>query len=475
MGEFLAHGGAGDAQPAGGFGLVALSQLDGAGVELALHFLHHPGLQAGHLAALGAGQEFGEIARDGLIRGGDRLPHPGVGLLRVVQADGITAGEQERLPHRVLELAHVPGPSLGLEEPDGFGLERGGFDAQFRPGALHEILHQFRDVLRALAQGGKQDGDATQTVKEVLAKLPLLHGAFQVAMGGREHPDIDRDLLIAPDPLDILLLQDPQQLDLRAQAQVADFIQENGAPVGLLETAHPAGVGARVSAALVAEEFALEQRLRNGCAIHRDKRQAGALAVLVDGPRHQFLARAGLAPDKDGDGGGGDASDFLVNGLHGAAVADDGGLGRPGVAHLERLGHEPAAGHGLGDQIEEFAHVKGFEQVIVGAEFRGLDGGFGGAESGHHDDRELGLGGMELLDELESGQAGQLQIGEDHVARLIPGLAQAVIAAGRGRDLIALGPQLFFEGGHDAGIIFDNEDSGLGFHLSLGPREAVPR
>ena len=228
------------------------------------------------------------------------------------------------------------------------------------------------------------------------------------------------NLFVAADALDVFLLQHAQELDLGAQAQVADFVEKNGAVVGLLEAAHAAGVRAGEGAAFVAEQFAFQQGFRNGRAVDGDERLRGALAVLVNRARDQFLAGAGFAANQHGDGGGGHAPDFLVDGLHGAAVADDGGLGRPGFPHFQRFGHEPAAGHGLGDQIEQFAHVKRLEEIVVGAELGGFNGGFGGAERGHHDDGQLRLGGMELLDQFEAGQARHLQIGEHHVAGFAP-------------------------------------------------------
>ena len=136
-------------------------------------------------------------------------------------------------------------------------------------------------------------------------------------------------------------------------------------------------------------------------------------------------------------------------------------------AHFQRFGHEPAAGHGLGHEIEQFAHVKRLEEVVVGAELGGFDGGFGRAESGHHDDGQLRLGGMELLDQFEAGQARHLQIGEHHVARVLPGAGQALIAArGRG-DLIAFGLQLLFQRRRNAGVVFNQQNFRLRVHHLL--------
>ena len=64
---------------------------------------------------------------------------------------------------------------------------------------------------------------------------------FQVAMRGRQHPHVHRDLFVPADALNVFLLKHAQELDLGAQAQVADFVEKNRAVVGLLEAAQSDG------------------------------------------------------------------------------------------------------------------------------------------------------------------------------------------------------------------------------------------
>ncbi len=84
--------------------------------------------------------------------------------------------------------------------------------------------------------------------------------------------------LAAADALDHALLQEAQQLGLQRQRHVADLVEKQRAAVGELELAgrlpHRAGEGAL----LVAEQLALEQRFRDGRAVDRDERLAGAAA-----------------------------------------------------------------------------------------------------------------------------------------------------------------------------------------------------
>ena len=77
-------------------------------------------------------------------------------------------------------------------------------------------------------------------------------------------------MLLAPaDPLDDLLLEVPQELHLERQRQLPDLVEEQRPLVGRLDAPLALDVGPREGALLVAEEFALQQRLRDGPAVDR--------------------------------------------------------------------------------------------------------------------------------------------------------------------------------------------------------------
>src|SRR5207249_9534914 len=83
----------------------------------------------------------------------------------------------------------------------------------------------------------------------------------------RDDPHVDPDDLAAADPLDLPLLQKPQQLHLEWHAHLGDLVEEQRAAVGQLESALTLDVGARVSAFLMAEQLGLEQRLGDGATV----------------------------------------------------------------------------------------------------------------------------------------------------------------------------------------------------------------
>ena len=215
----------------------------------------------------------------------------------------------------------------------------------------------------------------------------------------------------------------------------------------LLKTADAPRLGAGERAAFVAEQFAFQQRIRDGGAIDGDERFVGAEAVLINRAGNQFLAGPGGAANQDRGGCGRDPSDFLVDGLHRPAFADDGRLVRPGLAHFHRFGHEPAAGDGGSDQIQQFIRFKRFEQIIARPEFGGFDGRLGCAVRGHQDDRLLRLCGVELGDQIQPAQTGQAQVGDDDIVLVLTRQFQTGVPATGGFHFVTLGAQHLFQGG----------------------------
>ena len=97
-----------------------------------------------------------------------------------------------------------------------------------------------------------------------------------------------------------LILQDAQQLDLRARRHLADLVEKQRAALGLLEQAALARFGAGECAALVAEQLAFQQIVRQRAAVDRNERKIAARAQVVERARGQLLAGPGLALHQDG-------------------------------------------------------------------------------------------------------------------------------------------------------------------------------
>ncbi len=168
--------------------------------------------------------------------------------------------------------------------------------------------------------GGSEDGEDAEAVVEVFAEGLLADGLEQVAVGGGDDPDVDRDRRTAADALDLALLEDAEELGLGLQGQLADLVQEEGAAVGQLEAADAAGDGAGEGALLVAEQLALDEPGGEGGAVDLDQRLGRTTAVGMDRPGDQLLAGPGLAADQHGGVGRRHPADLVEHGQQGGRV-----------------------------------------------------------------------------------------------------------------------------------------------------------
>ena len=101
-------------------------------------------------------------------------------------------------------------------------------------------------------------------------------------MGGGDHAHIDLLRARGADGQHLALGQHAQQPRLQGERHVADLVEEEGAAVGLLDEPALALAGrAGEASRQMAEELALDQRLRNGGAVDGDERLAAALAGRV--------------------------------------------------------------------------------------------------------------------------------------------------------------------------------------------------
>ena len=196
---------------------------------------------------------------------------------------------------------------------------------------------------------------------EVFAKVARGHGLLKIAICGAQDPCVRLQDGIAPQALEGAVLQDPQNLRLDHQRDVADFIQKDRAATGLLELSDPPCRGAGEGARLVAKKLAFQQGLRDGRAVDDHQRHLISPAVLINRACHQFLARARLAADEYGGVGCGDSADRLVELLHGRTLPDD-----SIIRSLRRLGpqvpvplHQPERLQRLGNGLQHLGRFKG--------------------------------------------------------------------------------------------------------------------
>src|SRR5262249_7059932 len=170
--------------------------------------------------------------------------------------------------------------------------------------------HEQSDILTALAQGRDSERKDIEPEEEVRAEPAAGHRLLQIAIGRGNYANIHGLRAATPHRLELALLEDPKQLDLRLWRQLAHLVEEDRAAICQLEAADAPLDRAGKRALDVAEELALDQPRRDGAAVDLDQRAIPATAPGMDGPRDQLLAGASLARDEHGRVRGSDLLDL---------------------------------------------------------------------------------------------------------------------------------------------------------------------
>ena len=239
----------------------------------------------------------------------------------------------------------------------------------------------------------------------------------------------------AADALEPPLLQHAEQFRLHGQRDLADLVEEDGAAVGQLEPPLALADGAGERPLLVAEQLALQQRLGQRRAVHRDERVATPGRRVVDRPRHQLLARAGLAEDQHRADRLRHVADQLEDVVHPRALAQDGVERELLVQLLAQLRHlvlqRPLA-QGALDHQPEVLQVDRLGEEVDGPQPHRLHGLLDGAEArgDDHVGRQPAL--LHLLEQLQAVDPRHLQVGDDHAVGALGQRLQRVAAVGRG-------------------------------------------
>jgi hypothetical protein len=141
---------------------------------------------------------------------------------------------------------------------------------------VEEALREQRDIVLPLAQGRKLNGNDVQAIEQVLAELPLVHHVPEIDVGRGDDPNIDLDRFHAAEPHEVAFLDDPQQLGLGLERDVADLVEENAALVRQVEEPLLRIDGAREGAFHVTEEGGFEQIRRQVARVDGHERAIGS-------------------------------------------------------------------------------------------------------------------------------------------------------------------------------------------------------
>ncbi len=393
-----------------------------------------------------------EIGR-GEDRGGGREGSARLAQRDVFGEEDIGRGKDAGAFHRVFQFADIARPGVAFQDACGFfgELEQG---AEFAVGdALEEVFREEAYVFLALAQGGEMNPNDVETVEEIFAEFFADDFLLEIFIGGRHNTDVGADGLVAADAGEFGFLKDAQEFALGGEGHFSDFVQKEGAAVALLEASDALTVGAGEGTFFMAEEFALEEILRDGGAVDGEEAVTAALAVVMNGAGDEFLARSALAGDHDGGFAARDASDHFKDLLHRLGLTDDfilmlfdGELGLEGTGAL-------LLGVDFEGCLDDDFEIEGellFADEIKGTEFHGFDDGLGCSEGTVDDDH--GIRGMlaDFEEEFLSRVGDEIHLGENEFRFL---LAEGAVGG--------------------VGRVFRENADAHGFDLVLGPGEKI--
>jgi hypothetical protein len=295
----------------------------------------------------------------------------------------------------------------------------------------------------AVAQRRHLDRDDLQPVVEVPPEGAALHHRLEVGVRRGDDANVHTHALIAADAHELPLFEHPQQLHLRLQVGLADFVQKQRAPVGGLELPARPRVGPGKRAFLVAEQLGFDQARRDRGAVDAQERKVAARRVEVDRARDQLLTDPALAEDEHGRPQWSDAQDAVEDGAHRGGVTDevlDAVALRDLVLKESQARVEIVALEKPDEPRSQLERVHGPENVVVGPLAKQADR----LEDllGIDDEENRHRGGIppERLDELfgqrafEIDENGVVRAALVQLERLSPADSQGDVELGSGQD-----------------------------------------
>src|SRR3989454_4926031 len=126
---------------------------------------------------------------------------------------------------------------------------------------------------------------------------------FQLPVCCADDPDVHLAILLSADPAELSVLQQLQQLGLQRHLHLTDFVQEQRSAVCHLDPPGLGTPGASESSLLISEQFALQQRARNGGTTDLYELTLGPGGTAGGFLGKDFFSRGPLSPKQKKDAG----------------------------------------------------------------------------------------------------------------------------------------------------------------------------
>src|SRR5215471_7902620 len=232
-------------------------------------------------------------------------------------------GKNHRPFDHVFQLSDISRPGISGQPP-----HRGGWNTLDAASdsaciAADKVMHEHRDIIRALTQWRHQDGKNVESVEQIAAELALRDRLAEITVGRGNHTNINPDRGAAANALELLFLEHAQQLDLYVRWKLADLVEEDRTAVGQFESSHALVRGPGKSALLVAEEFAFDKTGREHGAVDLDQWPVTAGTSGMYRTCNQLLTGSSLAQDQDRRIGGRNQPGLVQRRVEHGALSND--------------------------------------------------------------------------------------------------------------------------------------------------------
>ena len=231
--------------------------------------------------------------------------------------------ENDRPLDEVFEFANIARPIPPSERLH--NVRRNRFDLSIHAAGVlsDEVADEQRNVLAALPQRRDRDGENSQAVVEVAAKLAVGNHLFQVAIRGRDEAHVDRNRARAAQPFEFFFLQSAQELGLKFGRKVAHFVEKQSALMSQFQPSDFLGDRTGKGASFMAKQLAFEQAGGDRGTVQLDESPFAARAEIVDRAGNQVFSGAGFAQDQNRDVGGGDRFHLLQDSPQDRTITDN--------------------------------------------------------------------------------------------------------------------------------------------------------
>ena len=320
------------------------------------------------------------------------------------------------------------------------------------------MAHQDRYVFAPFAQRRHADRHDVYPVIEIFAKQAFFDQTLEIVVRRGDDTDIRAHGGATADGHVFALLQDAKQPRLGVDRHVADLVEKQGAPLGLVETAEMAVGGAGKGALLVPEQLAFDQLARDCRHVDGNERPAAAPAEIVQRAGDEFLAGTRFTDDQCRQIGRRDTRDDAVDVLHRRRASDERRL-----LTLKRRFVKLVDGPFLDrkrsvNNDNQVVEIEGFWQIFKGAAFGGSDRRHQRRMRAHHDDRKVGANALDARQQFETVFVGHDDVGDHQIALTVLDPAPQGRGLAGHAHLVAMARERPADDGADRLVVIDHQD-----------------